>query len=627
MAVTVASLPSFAYLAGRIHYHYIVNADHLLLPELMLDLANGGSVDRWAVPYASYLIPDWPMYGLALLLTPSAPLAVAVFAFLQAVFLYFALRRLAQVFDTTDASVIALVGLSIFALYAASGSHPLVYLAAAYNHFGTAILVVWAMAFTLDWLRTPSRRLVWWSGLASAAAVLSDRIFIVWFLVPAAVALGVLYVRKQLAKRQLVEWLAVHVVLSVAVLPISGLIFTTRSEYDISFGFDDPMQGLRQLWENVTRVLENSPTVIPLVALAVAVVAWQFRKGQSLGGQRLNTETGTFLAAFLVVAVVASAIAQVLMIGVPPGPRHSLALLVLPIALLPAVTLGSPTGKPKLAIIALGLLPIIGVVPVFALFARDIDFERSPVASDCITRALDATGSDHGIANYWDARQVEVFSNGALQLTPYNFLLYPDYTNASLDGFADSYDFAVTSEVHAGWQFSLPLLDHLNGQPLHRTVCDQWTVSDWGEGGLRIPVFETVGDRIDFDGCIMSSRLASPDAECQLAVATSDQRRDFLVFGPYAHVSPGEYQITATYSSSEPSETDIGAWDVSIDTLPDATLLASGRATGTNGDLVTLIANVTVPATDRATSVLEWQLVTEGGVAVVFESLTIERTG
>ncbi len=627
MAALVASLPSFAYLAGRIHYHYIVNADHLLLPELMLDLVHGGSVDRWAVPYASYLIPDWPMYGLALLLTPTAPLAVAVFAFLQAMFLFFALRRLVRVFDTVHADVIALVSLSIFALYAASGSHPLVYLAAAYNHFGTSILVIWAMAFTLDWLKTPTRRLVWWSALASAAAVLSDRIFIVWFLVPAAVALGVLYARKGLASRQFVEWLSIHAVLSVAVLPVSGLIFTTRSEYDISFGFDDPMQGLRQLRENVTRVLENSPSVIPVVALAVGVVAWHFRPQRSVTGAHLHAETGVFLGAFFVVAVVASGIAQILMVGVPPGPRHSLALIVLPIALLPAVALRGQTKKPRLAVTALAVLPIVSVVPVFASFARDIDFARSPVASQCIAQALEGTGSDRGIANYWDARQVEVFSNGALQLTPYNFLLYPDYTNASLDGFADNYDFAVTSEVHAGWQFSLPLLDHLNGPPLRRIVCDQWTVSDWGEDGLHIPAFENVGDRIEFDGCIMSSNLTIADADCQLVIDAKESRRGFLVFGPYAHVTPGKYQITATYSSSEPSETDIGDWDVSIDTLPDPTPLASGRVAGTDGEVMALVATVTVPATDRATSVLEWRLVSDGGVAVEFQSLVLERIG
>lgn len=629
VALIIATIPSLAYLGGKIHYHYIVNADHLLLPELMRDLADGGSVDRWAVPYATYLVPDWPLYAVALLVTPSASLAVAVFAFLQAVFLYFGLRRLAAVFDREWASLWALISLSIFVLYAASGSHPLVYLTAAYNHFGTAILVVWALAFTLDWVIGPTRRLLLLSGCTSGAAVLSDRIFIVWFLIPAALAVTALHYHKRLHRRELLQWLTVHTALSVAVLPISGLIFSTRSEYDVSFGFNHVRQGLSQFWENFTRVLENSPTVIPVVSLCIAIIGWQLRRGRSMSGRRIDARPSTFLAVFYAAAVVVTTLSQILMNGSPPGPRHSLALLMLPIALVPPVSLAglAATRPVRSAAIALVCLPVFATVPVAASAVSDLDLDRSPVASDCIANALDSTGSDRGIANYWDARQVEVFSNGPLQLTPYNYLLYPDYTNASLDGFAEDYDFAVTSELHAGWQFSLPLLDHFNGPPLQRVLCDRWTISDWGDGGLRIPVFGAVGDTIEFDGCIMSSHLAAPDDNCHLTVDVTASQRDFLVFGPYAHVSPGEYRITVSYNSAQASQTEIGDWDVSIDTLPEPTLLAVGRAPGTDGQDSTITATVIVPPTKRATSVIEWHLVTDGEVAVTFQSLTIERIG
>ncbi|MEZ5342586.1 MAG: hypothetical protein R2706_14405 [Acidimicrobiales bacterium] len=338
--IVASTIPAIAFLAGRLADHFVVNADYLLLPEIIGDLTSGGSLDRWVVPYATYLVPDWPMYGLAIALTPSASLAVAAFAFLQSLFLFAALRRLSAVFDRERRNAIALVGLTILVSYAIGNAVPLVYLATAYSHFGTAILLIWALAFTLDWLAAPRPRLLAASSLVSALAVLSDRLYILWFLVPAAVALGTMTLRGRLERRALFQWLAPHVALSVLALPVSGVLFSQRSEYDLTLGFSEPRAGFNRFVDTLRFVADYSSTLIPLIAVATIACAWLLRRGRSPEGTPLPRSAAHFLPIYFAIAATVTAAAQILMVGdVAPGPRYSLPIIMLPLVLLPCLAL------------------------------------------------------------------------------------------------------------------------------------------------------------------------------------------------------------------------------------------------------------------------------------------------
>ncbi len=630
LGLLVSTVPPLAFLAGRLADHFVVNSDYLLLPELLSDLASGGSVDQWVVPYASYLIPDWPLYSVALLVTPSATLAVALFAFMQSLLLFAALRRLAQVFDPERKNFLSLIGLSIITIYACLDAVPLVYLATAYTHFGTVILLIFALAFTLDWIVTQEERLVWLSVVASAAAVLSDRLFVLWFLIPAAIGIGVFTLRRRIDVRAAARWIIPHVIASVLVLPVGGLVFTNRSEYDLTLGFSDLRGGLRRFVDTLTYVSDFSITLIPVIAACVLLIGWRLWRRSSLAGRSLDPTLGGFLALYFGVAAATTATAQIMMSGdVAPGPRYSLPILVLPLVLAPTIALAGwdwsqRTGSPALAI---SVAPVVATLGLFVSYIPNIDLDQSPVPSTCIEAALSETGSNHGIASYWDARTVEVFSNGDLDVAPYGPLLFESHINAGLAAFGDTYDFAVTSEIYPGWNISLEALDAASGPPLSRVQCERWTVSDWGPDGLRLVVLQAAGASLAFDGCNLSSHLAESDEQCSLAVDETESSREYLVYGPYVHVEPGEFEIAVSYSSAEPQTLVVGEWDVTTDSPDETTILDTGTINGTKDVVTTLTTTIVVPQSVESTSVLQWRLVTLGSVAVSFEQMTVTRIG
>ena len=630
IGLLVSTVPALAFLAGRLADHFVVNSDYLLLPELLRDLASGGSVDQWVVPYATYLIPDWPLYSVALLVTPSATLAVALFAFMQSLLLFAALRRLAQVFDPERKNLLSLIGLSIITIYACLDAVPLVYLATAYTHFGTVILLIFALAFTLDWIGTQQPRLVWVSVAASSAAVLSDRLFVLWFLIPAAIGIGVLTLRRRIEVGAAARWIIPHFIASVVVLPFGGLVFTNRSEYDLTLGFSDLRGGLRRFIDTLSYVADFSPTLIPVIAASALLVGWCLWRQTSLTGRNLDPTRGAFLAIYFLTSALVTALAQVMMSGdVAPGPRYSLPILVLPLVLAPTVALagGDWQRRSDSRALMISVAPVLGALGLLVTYLPHINFDQSPVPSSCIEAALAESGSSHGIASYWDARTVEVFSNGDLDIAPYGPLLFESHINAGLAAFDDSYDFAVTSEIYPGWNISLVALDAASGPPLVRVQCEGWTVSDWGPNGLRLTGLESVGDSQPFDGCDLSSHLAEPDEQCALTVEQTELGREYLVYGPYIHVQPGEYEITVDYSSAEPEPLVVGEWDITADSPDEAVILNTGTINGTSDAASTLTTTVVVPPSVEPTSVLQWRLVTLGSVAVSFEQMTVTRIG
>lgn len=628
IGVLVSAVPAIAFLAGRLPDHFVVNSDYLLLPELLADLAAGGSVDRWVVPYATYIVPDWPLYSLALLITPSATLAVAAFAFMQALFLFAGLRRLARVFDAEHQNLLSLIGLAIVVLYASADAVPLVYLATAYTHFGTVILLVFALAFTLDWIKAPQQRLVWASVAVSAAAVLSDRLFVLWFLVPAATAIAFLTLRRHLAIRDAARWLVPHVIASVAVLPAGGLLFPNRSEYDLTIGFSDLRAGTGRFIDTLQFVTDYSTSLVPLIGLCVAVVGWRLWRRSSFVGRGLDPSLSGFLALYFVISAGITAAAQIMMSGdVAPGPRYSLPILILPLVLVGPVGLAGLDWNrtPNKKVFALAASPVVVAIGLLGTLIPAIDTNQSPVPSSCIDAALAESGSSHGIASYWDARTVEVFSNGDLEVAPYGPLLFESHINAGLAAFAESYDFAVTSEIYPGWNIDLRMLDAASGPPQSRVTCERWTISDWGPGGLRLAALDNPGDQRTFTGCTMSSHLAEPTANCQLRVGQDESTREYLVFGPFLHVPPGEYEVTASYSSSESAALTVGEWDITADTPTVTGVLASGTVAGSAGSPALVTTTFVVPSEDDPTSMLQWRLVTSGSVDVVFDHITVTR--
>lgn len=236
--------------------------------------------------------------------------------------------------------------------------------------------------------------------------------------------------------------------------------------------------------------------------------------------------------------------------------------------------------------------------------------------------ALDGSTSRRGIASYWDARPIEVFTDGRLDVASYGPDLLPDRTNADLAEFDDPvYDFAVTSAHIAGWELPIDRLVTVSGQPVRQERCGPYTISDWGPGGLRLYPVDSRGDVMEVTGCELPSQLAAPSGSCTLAVG-ADPPAGFLSYGPYVGLLPGAYEATVQVRSPASTDVVIGSWDVVIDGVTDGPADA-GPIRGTDGHWLPLVVSIVVPP-DSARSIVEVR-VDPGDGPMEIATLTIER--
>lgn len=587
--------PAVAYLTGRVRPQLVSDADHLMLAELLPSLASGSGVDDWTIPLANYAVPDWPLYAIALTLGRSPTGTIAYFMILQTALLAAAAHTLIRSFDRSAPMWAAAVPVAIVLTAASTEALPSVYVGASYNHFGTVILAVFALSATLRWLENRSGRALLTATALTAAAVFSDRIFVIWFLVPAAVAIAVAWIRGRIDPGRAALWSAANVCSAVIALVLSDLIVPSRTEYAVSFGRGGLLQRVLDLGHLVKQDLASGRLQALLVMVLTALVAVQLMRRRSVVGQKLDPTASEFTLSFLI-AVVPSVTAGLALLngGVQPHVRHYSVLFLYPLVVGSAVSTAGvarlqPALDPQNAAVdadrptkraAMAVVVAVVVAP-FAAAIAEVSVDRSTVPITCIEAVTSASGSRRGIASYWDARPIEVFSEGRLDVASVTPLLLHDPTNADLTEFSRTYDFAVTSSTVPQWDLPLDGIVQRSGPPITAVGCGAFTVLDWGPSGLDLFPTDSLGEPLVFSGCILPSQLSEPDAECVLSAST-DPPDGFLTYGPYVGLAPGVYRLEVDFRSPASPSTGVGTWEVILDGATE-TPAEAGELPGTAG--------------------------------------------
>jgi hypothetical protein len=120
---------------------------------------------------------------------------------------------------------------------------------------------------------------------------------------------------------------------------------------------------------------------------------------------------------------------------------------------------------------------------------QDADRIYYPERIACIDRALAAAGATHGIAQYWDAKQLQGLSRSTqpLVVAQYTSDLAPMEWITSKRFFRDSYDFAILAQgVPPDLQLPRAQLAAINGEPRQTVQCDERTVLIYGPGRLHV---------------------------------------------------------------------------------------------------------------------------------------------
>lgn len=559
LVLVVASAGLFQT-TDRVNQFFVANADNLLLAELFEDLAAGGSLADWYLPYSPYFAPDWLIYGFTVLITGTEKVRLGLFAIVQFAVLMSATASISRSVTaryqwgaTSAVAALAVLG-------AALEVKPFIFLAAPFVHFGTFALMLWLIALTLRYL-TDDRAVRWlvMSLAIGAALMASDRIIAVWFHLPAAMAIFAWGWRQD--RRRAAIWIGSHAAVLLAAVPLPGLIRTRESAYDLALspGSASPLAGANRVWRSFLDAGAESGWWFWIALAVLPIVLLLLLRGRALlGGSSFQPDAKRFLTVFVPASAVTTVIAQVMLTGsVAPGPRYNMTILFLPLLLLAALV---PPRQPNGGHRALLAVPVAGALLWSATALDEID-PGGPDHLACIQRQLERSGSENGVASYWDARDLVVYLDDPdVGVGTYDLFGRPERINVSSASYRDRYDFVVRSERVPLWALDLGMIRTVNGPPEVAIECGIYTLWDYGPGGLTMEPLSRPGDVVTFDGCALDTQVGTlRPRDCVLA--TTGQA-GYLNFGPYRAVPTGRYQVDLAYRAE--GDVPIGSWDLAV---------------------------------------------------------------
>jgi len=476
--------------AGHPVQGHLVHSDAMYLPVLFDDvLRRGGSLSDWYLTPAPYFFPDFPLYLLAWLSGNTVFEQTTAFALLQTLLLTGALFLVAR---TTLGSNRMLASAVLAILFVWLGLHvddPFVRLFSSAHHYGAFVAALLLLAL---WSRLdvdPHSRL---KAAAVACLVylttLSDALFLAQAVAP-LMAAALLCRRAPLraAARRAAVLLGAP---ALAAMLSYRFVVAHPTRYKARLGLSKLSSNLDDVGTICATLFGQRPLLAAALALALlaglaCIVACLRKKTPPTLPHPL-----LLLLVFATLSCAATVAVMLLSTTVQPVPRYLISALSW---LLVAGTFGlaSLLGA-RFRYAGLGLaLVFSGLLATDAWRVRDTSdtapyFYPEHVA--CIDRALDQTGARHGIAQYWDAKQVQALSRRQLTLAQYTGELAPMAWITSQRYFKAHYDFAIVAD-RAAPPFRLPKaqLAAINGEPVRTVTCGDYSVLLFGTGHLLAP--------------------------------------------------------------------------------------------------------------------------------------------
>lgn len=482
---------------GTINPMAFFNSDGLYLPALYRDLFElGGSWAGWRLTPAPYFFPDMPLYFALEALSGSFVHAVLLYGAAQVVLMVLATQFLVRTAAPPGAvalgQVVAVcVMAALLVAYGTNTFGVMMFAVANAYHFSVALMAVAGLALALRTFRGDSRLAPWLLGVLCVLANASDRLFVVAFTVPMGVCLVLLAVA-----RRPVPWRRLGLTLGIlgvstplgfrAARWLTGRRFSGYSQLRL----EDVKESLRQLGLALGDKAGEAPgmaalwVVVSLAAVGVLVA----RRGQWTAS--LSERWGVYAVCLFGVLAVGSNVGAVVVTGLF-GDATCLRYLPLPLVfpflglafaagLVPRETWQRALGAGALGVVSLALL---------VTFARKPWRTEGPFVSgfqEPISACLDANreryGLGWGVADYWNAKLVSLFSRSGLWVNQVagDGTTYPWINNVewylARRGERSDYTFVLTENLDTVG------LRRRFGEPRAKFFCEHIEVYVYGEG-------------------------------------------------------------------------------------------------------------------------------------------------
>lgn len=583
----------------------LFNADALYLPALIDDLfKQGGQLSDWYLTPAPYLFPDSIIYSIAWLLGESPAEKILAFAVLQiAISTAFAYLIYHNFVKTNAGSAAVLTAISLIFLGITIGStstlsktgNGYLFIFTSAFHYGVflAQLAFLCIAFLYK-NADKSRKPIWIAILSTIAftSALSDSLFIVQFSIP--------FIGTLLASRVTAKNIGLYTPSLITATLFSSLLgmksydffISNNTKYPISIEVDKFDQQANFLHNFFLDLFNQQPLLaIFLIAFYGLALTSIFYWPKTIINKKESIFL-RFLLTFSFISALTTITATTVVTNLSSGPRYLIPIFYWPpIIAISMVALFIRSHQFQL--IALSLLSILALKFIGNDSSLNNQTATQPTDISCIIENINASGLSRGIATYWDAKPIQVFSGGKIKVAQYTGDLNEHRWITSGSFYQKTYDFAIVSEDQIEvYKLDRDKIIRANGDPKKEINCGQKTLLTYPRGQMLLNQnkFSKAGSFYTWKACELPTRIgiATPDCEMDKENIASSGH---ITFGPYEQLPAGSYNFEIAYSSTGNKGEVVGDWDVVLALPKEAKVLNNGLITGTDGATKKVVEN------------------------------------
>lgn len=642
LALLAALLAHYIFLAPVERRFLFYNGDTLYLPALYADLVAGGDPALWAQPNALFLFPDGALMFLLLALTRNLYLAITLYGVVQILLFIVGLAMLARRV-TRQPALVALVPLAGAIFFLAL---PHLHLAFSLSivsmyHFGPVLLLPFALALAHDLLLAPSR-MPWPRAFALTAlvalGVAGNILFLFQTITPLLLMPGLLALARLTPPRRaalLAALLAAGAGAGLALDRAASLVFPVRPVVPVELGVTTTLAALASVLARAPELLRPLPLLGPLwLAFMVGAVVLVVRG--LLRPARRPADAGRLLVVGAIALGVIVNLAVVILSG-KDGERYFLPALIFPCCfgwpLLIAAAWPGGAGVdfsfarafPAVAssLVIMFALPALRGLPTLA---GHLDYY--PPLVRCVDEQARRLGLRAGMAHYWQARPIALFSKADVVAASARDKLEPRHWVNTLADFRRPFDFVLVDTTMTAPDLLLDegFIRARFGPPAAVADCGPTRLLSYNRpsdvvfheharhSGVVVRV-DLPGEPVRFAGAFLP-REVGVDAGLD---RRADGRQGHLIKSPNLALEPGTYMFRIDYSASGPGPRP-GYWDVLVYNADGAEVVVSADVPA-DGSSVRAVFGLSEPAQ------VEIRVLYEGPGPLTIRSLTIERLG
>ncbi len=613
LAMLTAGFLVYAML-NSVGVSYFYDSDGLWVEDYLRDLVTPGvNMSTWMSPGAPNYFPEMLIYGLVRLLTGDLKLAMILFSAIKIILIgtsFYAIAGLAtnqsklhRIWFASLACTVVCLGLplsmgnTLLEPCGAIGNAFAVAFSCTeigdmwqfYNpgrHGGAYSNVLFALIFTLLWLRNSSGGRLWLALLfvLSVLSLISDKLFLVWFIAPVLQVVGLLAILRHVSWGHFLKLAA----LLIAAVFISGPINHLLNPIQVVDTNYHGLESTRKLIEFLSHIIgeygyyQMVAVSYSVVAVIAAWLVYREWRGRAYATGQVNKTKPTarlFIITFAALIPIANLMSMALTNNLVPRYMGFASLAALSVWLwLPLLGpwnnwlwARGVTHVVILGFLALnmGFLAMTSPAPVIAMTHWDDPYPK-------IVACLDAHANEYnlknGLADYWRARQISILSKKNLhadQAIKGELIISPFVANLEKSYSEKLRTFVLTNTP----THTPPLIENeiirFHGRPDARFLCEGYPVLVYKNGlNVVIPFAERVflfnKGKVD-KLIIKASEMPSDVGQNKEGALFSSGKMGWLLFGPYITLPSGSYRVVWKGHILNKDEEQIGEASISTD--------------------------------------------------------------